>query len=684
VNETHPQPNRLAQMRRIDPVCRRFEVAWKDGATPRIEDELAGVEPEDRTELLASLLPLEWIYRRWRGQTFDLEEYRVRFHDLAGVVYRCWDQWLKDNETRGDSRLASHGTLIPATRATGDRDGFVVAGFTGPSGYEQLEPLGKGGMGVVYRAFDPRLRRHVALKRLHTVSPSRLVRLQREAEALARLQHPHIVIIYGWEEVGREPVLVLEYVSGGSLEERLRQNPLAVHDSARLLAILARAVQAAHAVGIVHRDLKPANVLLAPPIVGSSGTVAGFFPKVSDFGLARVEDSGETSEPGAILGTADYMAPEQAEGRSGDIGPATDVWALGILLYRCLTKRLPFTGDTVLETLERVKAGVYTLPRQVGPDLAVELAMLCQRCLEKDPSRRPKAGEMAGVLETWLTSAVGVSPSGGEAHNRLEAELRTPVRRRWLIVAGCLAAALLAVLISGWLIWFRPGNTQDSGATGGGKDPVAESPTVEPLRIAGFRVQHLRIKQGLAQDLGEIGEKSFEVRFGDSVAVDVKLSRPAYLYLVAFNADGKEQLLWPANAIGSEGGDPLTIPPLVKYLRFPALSPKTGNPRGLTLNDEKAGGLEAVALLASVAPLPPYEDYKTARGQSGWKHHPGGKGVWLADTQGVYPVRAGAGVVRGKAVKPPDAPPLMEFARHLKAGGVELVEVLAFPVGAKP
>jgi tRNA A-37 threonylcarbamoyl transferase component Bud32 len=683
MNDTQPQPDPLAPMRRLDPICRRFEQAWKEGGTPRIEDELAGVEPDDRSGLLAGLLLLEWVYRRWRGQRVDRDEYRDRFPDLAGVVYRCWDQWLKDNDTGAEAQRASPKTVIPATHVTRDDDDFHVAGFTGPPGYEQLEPLGKGGMGVVYRAFDPKLRRHVALKRLHTVSGSRLVRLQREAEALARLQHPHIVIIYGWEEVGSEPVLVLEYVPGGGLEERLRHHALSVHDAARLLAILARAVQAAHAVGIVHRDLKPANVLLAPPIVGSSGTVAGFFPKVSDFGLARVEDGSEISELGAVLGTADYMSPEQAEGRNDDIGPATDVWALGVILYRCLTKKLPFCGDTVLETLERVKAGVYTPPRQLRPDLPLELAVLCQRCLEKNPARRPKSGEMAGVLETWLTSAVGVPPADGEDRHHLKAGLQPLASpRRRLLVAGCIAAVLLAVLCC-WLLWLRLGNTDASLTSVTAEGPAADSPAAEPLRIAGFRVQHLRIAGGLAEDLGAIGEKSFALRFGDSVAVDVKLSRPAYLYLVAFNADGEEQLLWPTNAFGSKGGDPLTIPPLVKYLRFPTINPQTGNLRGLTLDDEKAGGLQAIALLTSAVALPPYADYQAARGKVNWKKHPGGKGVWLADTEGVHPVRAGAGVVRGEAVKPPDAPPLVEFARQLKAGGVELVEVLAFPVQAK-
>jgi hypothetical protein len=690
MNETRQMPERLAQMRHVDAVRRQFERVWQEGGEPRIDDELAAADLVERADLLAELLPLEWAYRQLRGDEFAREEYRDRFPGQTEIVDRLWERWLDDNKPTADGH-GNHGeqALAPG-RSPEHRDDIHFPPSTGPSSYEQLEPLGQGGMGVVYRAFDPRLRRRVALKRLHTVSVQRLVRLQREAEALARLQHPHIVTIYGWEELSGQPVLVLEYVMGGSLEERLGVQPLSVDDSARLTSILARAVQAAHDVGIVHRDLKPSNVLLAPAVPGSSGTVADFFPKVSDFGLARIESTGEVSECGIVVGTADYMSPEQVEGRTDDVGSKTDVWAIGVILYRCLTYRLPFSGRTVLETLERVKSGAYSPPNEVCPDLPDELVEICRGCLEKDLVRRPSAGEMADLLDSWLASRSVSSPSCHHIRRRLKAELRTravtPRRWRRLVLAGCIVIGLVMALASGWLL--------RSHADDGQVPRTSETEAVEPFRIVDFRAQHLRIVGDPerveggnlpAENLGEIGKDSSELRFGDMFRVDVKLSRESYLYLVAFNADGMEQLLWPVNdAAPLKGGDPEIAPRVVESLHYPPNHPETGNPIGVTLNDETNGGMQGIALLVSAEPLPRYADYLAAREEVNWKKQRVGKGVWLADTRSVFTAWAGLGVVRGEPVNEPSAQPLMAFARQLKKGGVELVEVLAFPVGAQP
>src|SRR5262249_43886765 len=216
-------------------------------------------------------------------------------------------------------------------------------------GYEIGELLGRGGMGLVFKAMQKALKRHVALKIVvsgaHAGAAER-ARFRTEAEAVARLHHPGIVQIYEGGGQAGCPYLALEFVSGGSLAQQLNGAPMPPRRAAQLLLDLARAVQHAHEQGIVHRDLKPANVLL---------TAAGV-AKVADFGLAKLLDveQGQTHS-GTVFGTPEYMAPEQAAGKVRAIGPATDVYALGAILYQLLTGRPPFVGASTLETLEQVR-----------------------------------------------------------------------------------------------------------------------------------------------------------------------------------------------------------------------------------------------------------------------------------------------------------------------------------------
>jgi serine/threonine-protein kinase len=269
--------------------------------------------------------------------------------------------------------------------------------------YEVLEKLGQGGMGVVYKARHRQLKRLVALKmvlaRAHATA-GEVARFRREAEAVARLQHPHIVQIY---EVGEQegcPYLALEYVDGGNLSEKLYGNPLPVQLAAQLVETVARAVHAAHDRGIVHRDLKPSNVLLT-----ADGT-----PKIADFGLAKYLESGSESpaaagatQTGSILGSPSYMAPEQAAGKIREIGPATDVYALGAILYELLTGRPPFRGPTLLETLEQVRSEEVVAPHLFRPALPPDLETVCLKCLRKEPAQRyASAQDLADDLGRFL------------------------------------------------------------------------------------------------------------------------------------------------------------------------------------------------------------------------------------------------------------------------------------------
>ncbi len=267
-------------------------------------------------------------------------------------------------------------------------------------GYEILDELGRGGMGVVYRARQVLLNRSCVLKMIlagaHADSDA-IVRFLAEAEAIARLQHPNVVQIRHIGEADGLPFFELEYVEGGSLDRRLDGTPWAARLAAELVEALARGVGEAHRLGIVHRDLKPGNILLA----------ADGSPKVTDFGLAKSQamESGLTRTDW-IMGSPQYMAPEQASGRTKGVGTEADVYALGAILYELLTGRPPFRAATVLETLEQVKNAEPVPPSKLQPGLPRDLETICLKCLQKDPSRRyATAGELADDLGRWRTGA---------------------------------------------------------------------------------------------------------------------------------------------------------------------------------------------------------------------------------------------------------------------------------------
>lgn len=260
-------------------------------------------------------------------------------------------------------------------------------------GYQIESVLGRGGMGVVYKARHLTLKRTVALKMMlggGLAGPGDLARFRIEAEAVARLQHANIVQIHEVGETNGHPYCALEFVEGGNLASKINGKPMSPHEAAKLVQTLARAMQLAHSRNVVHRDLKPANILLT-----ADGT-----PKITDFGLARRTDtdSGET-QAGSVMGTPSYMAPEQASGRTHEAGPAADVYALGAILYDCLTGRPPFTGNSVYETLEYVRTQEPTAPSRLQANVPLDLETICLKCLRKEPENRyTSAAELADEL----------------------------------------------------------------------------------------------------------------------------------------------------------------------------------------------------------------------------------------------------------------------------------------------
>ncbi len=302
-----------------------------------------------------------------------------------------------NDRVRGAGRLLRDPSSPDITRLPSDTH---VAPSKGPlsagarvNQYEILDQIGAGGMGVVYKAYDTRLKRTVALKALSDpgTDPSYAQRLQREAVALARLRHEGIVALYEAGDVSGMPYLAMEFVEGKELHAILQSRSLSLRESVRLIERVARALHYAHQQGVIHRDLKPSNIL-----IDGEGR-----PHILDFGLARLESERiPMTRSGDVIGTPAYMAPEQIQGHQRRIGPATDIYSLGATLFEMATGRLPHVAESISELIYKVVNEKPTWPRSRIP---ADLRRVLLRTLEKDPARRyPSAGEFADDLGRWI------------------------------------------------------------------------------------------------------------------------------------------------------------------------------------------------------------------------------------------------------------------------------------------
>lgn len=353
---------------------------------------------EDETRLLELLV--DWEERRRYGETPTPDQLCPDDPDLREALRRRLDRREKLGRL-----LDLPGATAAVSPAAPPRP------LRAPAGYEIVEVLGHGGMGVVYRARQVGLNRPVALKMILAgahAGAEQKKRFRAEAETIAQVQHPNIVQVHEVGEVDGCPFLALELVEGGSLAQALEGRPMPVRAAAHLLSLLARAVQHAHQRGIIHRDLKPANVLLARPVDRNSAespyrTPEGVLPKIVDFGVAKRLDGDQShTQTGTIIGSPSYMAPEQAEGRNQLVGPATDVYSLGAILYELLTGRPPFLGATFLETLDQVRGRNPVPPRALQPKVPRDLEAICLKCLEKKPADRYlSAADLADDLDRF-------------------------------------------------------------------------------------------------------------------------------------------------------------------------------------------------------------------------------------------------------------------------------------------
>jgi WD40 repeat protein len=543
----------------VDRVVKAFEDAWGTGTPPSIEDFLRG-DGTRGDELLWELVHVDLERRCKTGRAIALEEYLRRFPRLredaarelelivtdfrlrrrAGAACDPSDYLRRFPEHQGElaARLAAEDKVIPGDAATPTAAGYPLEDFpTTPEldappvespdtagesentsglpavpGYVMLRKLGGGGMGVVYQACQLQPKRDVAIKMIRNAEfadPETIQRFLAEAGALARLQNPHIVQVFTVGEANGLPYISLEYCPGGSLDKKLGGTPQPPRDAADLVRTLAGAVDAAHRAKVVHRDLKPANVLID----------AAETPKITDFGLAKTLDDKGPTISGAVLGTPSYMAPEQALGKGREVGPLADVYALGAILYECLTGRPPFKAATALETLEQVAVNDPVPPRRLIPGIPTDLQTISLKCLSKLPSKRYRSAKaLADDLQRYLDRR----PIRAVPPNLFEITAKW-VGRRPAVAALTLMVATLAAFALGAVLWF---NSELVDQRNRADERASAATTAEKKAVANAEAERLareRADQGLYYAL--IGQAARQIEANDWAGARIALDR---------------------------------------------------------------------------------------------------------------------------------------------------------------
>ncbi len=348
---------------------------------------------------------------------------------------------------RPSAESVPYADTLAQTPEQVQRTAALASGRVTVPGYEIISELGRGGMGVVYKARHLKLNRVVALKMVLAgghADARDITRFVAEAEAVAAIRHPNVIQVFDSGEAQGRPFMAMECLEGGSLAQRIRASgKMPPRAAAELVAKIASGVQAAHDRGIVHRDLKPHNVLLDAP---SNAAEPWGEPKVMDFGLAK-RDGAELTQTGAVMGTPAYMSPEQAKGETKNIGPVSDVYALGVILYECLTGSVPFTGSDAWSVIRQVISYEPEPASRRSPGVPRELDLICRKCLAKEPIERyASAAALANDLKRYLNGESLLGPRTGVWY-----EARR-VAKRW----GRGAAVMVVLSVVMVVMWLLP------------------------------------------------------------------------------------------------------------------------------------------------------------------------------------------------------------------------------------